>query len=265
MKIAAIQMTSKTALFDNLKVAGELIDKASQAGAKLILLPEYFYCMGAQDQERQSLAETYLEGPIQSFIGQKARENQVYLIAGTVPLTSPKKNKFYNSQLIFDPQGVCIGRYDKIHLFSFNNDHESYQESDTMVPGNKIVDFHFNNLRVRPSICYDLRFPEFYRQALGYQLITVPAAFTYTTGKDHWELLLRTRAIENQCYVIASAQTGYHSDGSRTFGHSMIIDPWGNILDCLEESEGFVIAKLDLKKLKKTRLQLPALDNRKLV
>ena len=265
MKIAAIQMSSKMDLSANLETAERLIDEAVQAGALLILLPEYFYCMSKQDQDRIKLAETYQQGRIQDFLSQVAKKHKISLIAGSVPIVSDQANKFYNTQLMFNQEGLCVGRYDKVHLFAFANERESYKESDTMVAGNNIVDFEFEDIKIRPSICYDLRFPELYRQALGYQLITAPAAFTYTTGKDHWELLLRTRAIENQCYVIASAQTGLHENGSRTFGHSMIIDPWGRILDCLEEDEGFVIAELDLNKLETTRSQLPALDNRKLV
>ncbi|WP_435236602.1 carbon-nitrogen hydrolase family protein [Psychromonas sp. PT13] len=262
MKIAAIQMSSKMALSANLETATKLIHDAVQSGAELVLLPEYFYCMGQSDTDRVALAEPYLKGPIQDFLAQTAKQHNIWLIAGSVPISSAQPEKFYNTQLLFNPEGICQGRYDKVHLFAFGNEAESYRESDTMMAGDSIVDFTVGDLRIRPSICYDLRFPEFYRQQFGYQLITVPAAFTYTTGKDHWELLLRTRAIENQCYLIAAAQTGQHENGSRTFGHSMIIDPWGRILSSLEEQQGVILAEIEMDELDKIRTQLPALNNR---
>lgn len=262
MKIAAIQMSSRSELTDNLNRAAQLITEAVIDGAQCVVLPEYFYCMGKSDADRLNLQEVYLSGPIQDFLARQAYDNEIWLIAGSVPLASDDADKFYNSQLLFDPKGRCVGRYDKVHLFGFYNGSESYQESNTMVAGSTIETFVINDLRIRPSICYDLRFPEYYRSDNGYELITAPAAFTYTTGKDHWELLLRTRALENQCYLIAAAQVGEHENGARTFGHSMIIDPWGRVLACLAEGEGVVSAELDLAVLDQVREQLPALKNR---
>ena len=262
MKIAAIQMSSRADIQHNLNIAREMVAKAAQDGADCVLLPEYFYCMGKNDHDRVSLAEDYLSGPIQDFLAKIAKECGIWLIAGTVPIRSDEPDKFYNSQLIFDPSGVCVGRYDKIHLFGFDNGLESYQESNTMAAGTEIQTFDLGEVRVRPSICYDLRFPEYYRYESGFEIITAPAAFTYTTGKAHWEVLLRSRAIENQCYVVAAAQTGEHENGSRTYGHSMIVDPWGQIMDCLAEGEGVVSATLDFQELNKIRTQLPALNNR---
>jgi deaminated glutathione amidase len=262
MRIAAIQMSSRGNLTDNLNRAAELISQAVESGSKCVVLPEYFYCMGKQDNDRLRLAEAYLSGPIQDFLSRQAFMHQIWLIAGSVPLASNTGQKFYNSQLLFDPKGQCVGRYDKVHLFGFDNGVEAYQESDTMIAGEKIGQFVIESILVRPSICYDLRFPEYYRKDNGYELITAPAAFTYTTGSAHWELLLRTRAIENQCYLVAAAQVGEHESGAKTYGHSMIVDPWGKVLGCLENGEGVVSAELDLDELKKIRTQLPALHNR---
>lgn len=261
-KVAAIQMNSGAVLANNLARAGELVAEAAQAGARLVLLPEYFCLMGEHDSDRVAIGEPFGDGPIQRFLSDLAKREQVWLSAGTVPLTSSEPGKVFNSNLWFDDQGQCVGRYDKIHLFGFDNGQESYLESATLAAGRTLTTVTTPVGEVRASVCYDLRFPELYRQQSGYAVITAPAAFTYTTGQAHWELLLRSRAVENQCYVVAAAQTGIHPGGKRTFGHSMIVDPWGNILDCREEGEGIVIAAINFSHMMKIRQQLPALKNR---
>lgn len=261
-KVAAIQMNSGADVALNLARVVELVAEAAQAGAELVLLPEYFYLMGRQDADRVAMGEPFGNGPIQHFLASLAASQQVWLSAGTLPLHSPVPGKVFNSNLWFDDQGHCVGRYDKIHLFGFDNGSESYRESATLAAGDTITTVTTPVGDVRASVCYDLRFPELYRHQQGYGLITAPAAFTYTTGQAHWALLLRARAVENQCYVLAAAQTGTHPAGNRTFGHSMIVDPWGNILDCLEEGEGIVMAEIDFSHMMKIRAQLPALQNR---
>lgn len=264
MKSAAIQMSSTNDVTHNLQRASELVLQAKIEGAKFVLLPEYFYFMGGNDADRIALAEVYRDGSIQRYVSQIARDNNVWLMAGTIPITSDDPKRFFNSQLLFNPQGECVGRYDKVHLFGFDNGRESYCEADTMCAGNNVETMEVADFKVRASTCYDLRFPELYRHDVGYHMITAPAAFTYTTGKAHWELLLRNRAVENQCYVIASAQVGEHSSSSTTYGHSMIVDPWGEVIDILAEGEGVVIADLDMEYIHQIRNQLPALKNRQL-
>lgn len=260
--VAAIQMNSQDNVTDNLGLAAQLIQGAVLAGAQFILLPEYFCFMGKTDAERVALGEPYKDGQIQTFIATLAKKHGVWISAGTIPLVSPEPQKVYNSNLLFNDLGVCVGRYDKIHLFGFDNGNESYAEADTLAYGSQIQTFSTPVGKIRPSVCYDLRFPEMYRQAPAYQVITMPAAFTYTTGEYHWETLLKARAIENQSYVIAAAQTGVHPSGKSTFGHSMIIDPWGRVIAQQESENGFVIAELDFEYLNKVRSDLPALKNR---
>ncbi len=261
-KVAAIQMNSQDVISDNLILAASLVKSAAQAGAQLILLPEYFCFMGKTDAERLALGETYGNGPIQSFIAELAKTYAVWISAGTIPLVSPEAHKVYNSNLLFNDAGECVGRYDKIHLFGFDNGIESYAEADTLAAGNMIQTFNTPVGNIRASVCYDLRFPELYRQEPKFDVITMPAAFTYTTGEHHWETMLKTRAIENQCYVIAAAQTGVHPNGKQTFGHSMIIDPWGKVLDQQVSENGFAFAELDFDYLHSVRRDLPALKNR---
>ncbi len=261
-KVAAVQINSHESVSENLILAASLVKEAAQAGAQFILLPEYFCFMGKNDAERVALGETYGDGPIQSFIAELARTHQVWISAGTIPLISAEPNKVFNSNLLFDDCGACVGRYDKIHLFGFDNGIESYAEADTLAAGDEIQTFVTAVGNVRASVCYDLRFPELFRQEPVFEIITMPAAFTYTTGEYHWETLLKARAIENQSYVIAAAQTGVHPNGKRTFGHSMIIDPWGKVLDQHVSGNGFAIAELDFSYLKTVRRDLPALQNR---
>jgi predicted amidohydrolase len=263
MKIAAIQMVSVSHPDINIQTAKRLLQQAKLAGAELAVLPEYWSIMGLRDTDKLAFAEAPGDGVLQNFLKQMAHELQMTIIGGTIPLQSSDSHKIYNACLAFDPSGTQIARYDKIHLFGFTNGEESYQESNTIQEGNEIVSFDSNMGKVGLGICYDLRFPELFRNMGACNLLVLPAAFTYTTGQAHWEILLRARAIENQCYVLASAQGGTHDSGRRTWGHSMLIDPWGKVLNCLEEGEGVVITDLDLEAIQKIRSNLPALKHRR--
>lgn len=264
MKIAAIQMVSTPLLAQNLMTAASLLQQAREDGAQLLLLPEYWPVMGMHDTDKLALAETAGVGAIQDFLCATAQSLDAWIIAGTIPLVSPDSNKVFNSTLVYNPQGQVVARYDKIHLFGFSKDAESYEEAKTIVAGQKVVSFETDFGRIGLSVCYDLRFPELYRAMGVCTLMVVPAAFTHTTGQAHWEILLRARAIENQCYVLAAAQGGRHANGRRTWGHSMLIDPWGKIIALLPEGEGFVSGELDQTLLKSIRESLPALKHRKL-
>lgn len=262
MTVASLQMISTPDWKTNLLEAARLIAQAADRGAKLMLLPEYFCIMGMGDRAKLSIQEPFGHGPIQEFLASQARQHQVHLIAGTLPIESGIEDRVYNSSLVFDPEGQCIARYDKIHLFCFNNGKESYNEANTLLPGDEPVVVDIAGFKVGLSVCYDLRFPELYRAMGKVDLIVVPAAFTYTTGKAHWELLLRARAVENQCYVLACGQGGHHENGRRTFGHSMLIDPWGDVLECQKEGAAVVCGELDTDKIEQVRTSLPALAHR---
>ncbi|PRC94854.1 carbon-nitrogen hydrolase family protein [Solimicrobium silvestre] len=268
MKIAAIQMTSGPLLHDNINTATRLIDEAVAAGAKLVLLPEYWPVMGMHEQDKTRLAQSPDAALMTEFMAEQARSHGIYLIGGTIPCPSPEVDKVYNSSLVFDPQGHQVARYDKIHLFGFTKGAESYQESLSILAGTKPVSVEAkvgaDTYKIGLSICYDLRFPELYRAFGACDLIVVPAAFTYTTGSVHWEVLLRARAIENQCYVLASGQVGRHPNGRHTWGHSMLIDPWGKIVSVLPDSEGVVAGELDTQLIQEVRRNLPALQHRML-
>lgn len=268
LNMASIQMVSTPSLSENLEVAEGLIKSAADCGAQIAVLPEYFCLMGLKDTDKVNAREAAGSGPIQERLAAIAQENNIYLVAGTIPLEAKESNKVLNTSLVFDPTGKQIARYDKIHLFGFQTETERYEESETIAAGSQPgqfvirineVDWHFGL-----SICYDLRFPELYRALGQVDCHIIPAAFTYTTGKDHWEILLRARAIENQCYVLSSAQGGVHLNQRRTWGESMLIDPWGEILSNLPEGEGFIQGKLSKDKLKEVRSKLPALKHRKL-
>lgn len=262
--VSAIQMVSGCSLSDNLNVAGMLIDQAASSGAQLVALPEYFCLMGKNETDKLSIAESPGAGPIQEFLSDCARRHQIWLSSGSIPMRSPDPAKVFNTQLIFNPLGQQIARYDKIHLFSFDRGTESYNESRAILAGQKIQRVDTPVLNMGLSICYDLRFPELYRALGEVDLILVPSAFTYTTGQAHWELLLRARAIENQCYVLAPAQGGLHENGRRTWGHSMLIDPWGDVLSELPEHAGVVTGTIDPVRLHEVRQSLPALRHRTL-
>lgn len=264
IKVAAVQMVSAPDVQQNFATARRLIGQAADEGAELVLLPEYWPFMGMHDSDKVQHAESVEGGPIQQLMADIARERGIWLIGGTLPMASQEAGKVLNSMLVYAPNGAMVSRYDKIHLFSFTKGEESYDESRTIVHGKDVTVFGAPFGNVGLSVCYDLRFPELYRAMGECTLIVVPAAFTYTTGKAHWETLLRARAIENQCYVLASAQGGKHQNGRRTWGHSMLIDPWGEVQAVLEEGEGIVAGNIDLELIRQVRENLPALRHRKL-
>jgi nitrilase len=268
IRIASIQMVSTPVLEENLNTATRLIKSAVEEGAQLAILPEYFCLMGLKDTDKVRAREPYGNGPIQEQLSAIAKDNGIYLVAGTIPLEAGDPQKVLNTTLVFNPYGETIARYDKIHLFGFQTETERYQESETIEAGNEpgILKIAIGTQEwiFGLSICYDLRFPELYRALGQVDCHIIPAAFTYTTGKDHWEILLRARAIENQCYVLASAQGGTHLNQRRTWGHSMLIDPWGDIFANLPEGEGFISGVLCKDKLNEVRSKLPALTHRKL-
>ncbi|NSX03628.1 carbon-nitrogen hydrolase family protein [Cupriavidus gilardii] len=268
MRVAAIQTVTGTALDANLARADALIAEAARGGAELVLLPEYFCLMGRQESDKVAVREQDGDGPIQRFLADAARRHGIWLVGGTLPLWCEDDQRVHNSSLAFDPHGERVARYDKIHLFGFTRGEERYDESRTILAGRKPITFDAPCGRVAMSVCYDLRFPELYRQMAstdsenGLALILMPAAFTYTTGQAHWEILLRARAIENQCYVLAAAQGGKHENGRRTWGHSMLVDPWGEVLAMLPEGEGVVSGTLDPARIAEVRQNLPALRHR---
>ena len=271
MKIAALQTVSGVQLNVNLVRARALLEQAAQQGVELAVLPEYFCLMGHGDEAKLRILEQSGQGPIQDFLARTARELGLWIVGGTLPLKASDgaDPRACNSSCVYSPQGSCEARYDKIHLFRYDNGRESYDEARTLQPGHEPVSFDLpsrdgQTWRVGLSICYDLRFPELYRAhaQAGAQLLLVPSAFTHTTGQAHWEPLLRARAIENLAYVAAAAQGGQHENGRRTWGHSMVVDPWGRVLDVLPEGEGLVLAELDAALLQQCRQQLPALGHR---
>ena len=262
-------MTSTADVDQNLESASELITQAVNQGAYFLLLPENFPLMGHEEHDKVAILEPFGQGPIQDFLSEQSQKHGVWLMGGTIPLQASVVDKIRAACLFYDPEGNCAFRYDKMHLFDVTVDEdagECYQDSNTLEAGNEIVvaETPFGNIGM--SVCYDLRFPELYRAMLknDVNIITVPSAFTATTGVAHWRSLLRARAIENLCYVIASNQGGRHINDRETWGHSMIIDPWGEILDCVEKGPGFAIADIDLEKQKTLRRNFPCLEHRKL-
>jgi nitrilase len=275
VKVAALQMVSSTSVAANLRVARQLIGQAAAAGAELAVLPEYFCLLGLNDTDKLAIAEPAGHGPLQDFLSQCAHDFQLWLVGGTIPLSADAPaeiaGKVYNSTMVYNPAGLCIARYDKMHLFRFDNGVETYDEARVLLAGAQSVAFDLpsrdgHSYRVGLSICYDLRFPELYRQlaSSGADLLLVPSAFTHTTGQLHWEVLLRARAIENLAYVLAAAQGGRHENQRRTWGHSMVVDPWGHILVEQNEGPGVVLADIDKTQLAANRARLPALNHRRL-
>ncbi|ADI30052.1 carbon-nitrogen hydrolase family protein [Methylotenera versatilis] len=262
IKIAAIQMASGPQVSANLNEAERLIEVAANQGAKLVALPEYFAIMGLKETDKVAVREEEGKGPIQAFLSKMAKKHKIWLVGGSVPLSSNFPNKVRNSCLVYDDKGKQVARYDKIHLFGLDLGNEHYHEEKTIESGNEIqvVDTPFGKIGL--SICYDLRFPELYRAMGEVNMIIVPAAFTDTTGRAHWETLIRARAIENLCYVVAPAQGGYHLSGRETHGNSMIVDPWGVILDRLPRGSGVVIATMNPQYQASLRKSLPALKHR---
>lgn len=267
-RVAAIQMASGPKVGANLNEAGRLISLAADAGAELIVLPENFAIMGITDKDQVAIREQDGEGPIQDFLATQAEKHRVWLVGGTVPLVANDPAKVRAASLLYDSQGRRIARYDKVHLFDvvLEESREQYNESQTIVSGDRVVVVDTPFGRLGMAICYDLRFPELFRRMHdeGVQLIVLPASFTAITGRAHWEPLVRARAIENLCYLIASAQGGYHVNGRETHGDSMIVDPWGAVLDRLPRGSGFVIADIDLGREAILRRSFPVLEHRKI-
>lgn len=266
--IACIQMASGPNVQANLGEAARLIKSAVAAGAKMVVLPEHFAQMGMKEGDKLEIMETEGKGPIQTFLAETAKQHKIWLAGGSIPLRGKDPKRARSSLLLFNDQGVQVARYDKIHMFDvlLTQSGERYRESATIEPGDQVVVVDTPLGRMGLCVCYDMRFPELFRQQLeqGMEILIIPSAFTAITGKVHWEPLLVARAIENQCYVAAPNQGGYHINGRETHGHSMIIDPWGTILDCLPSGTGFVIAKIDRAKLEATRKNFPAIEHRRL-
>lgn len=278
MKVASIQMVSTASVDENIAQARKLLEQAAAAGAELAVLPEYFCLIGQRDADKLAIAETFgahsndteSSAPLQTFLSHTARELGLWIVGGTIPLRANQPDRVFNSSLVFNPAGECVARYDKIHLFRFNNGRESYDESRVLEAGTQPVRFALpsrdgNTWQIGISVCYDLRCPELFRHyALGengMDLLVLSAAFTYTTGQAHWEILLRARAIENLCFVAASAQGGTHPNGRQTWGQSLLIDPWGAIAAQQAQGAGVVCADLDFARLNAVRTQLPALQH----
>lgn len=267
-KIAAIQMASGPNVNANLIESGRLISMAVDAGAKLVVLPENFSLMGLSEQDKVNVRETDGQGATQDFLAETAAKHGIWLVGGTIPIAAEDEGKVRGACLLFNDKGKRVARYDKIHLFDVNlpETGENYNESETIESGNRVVvaDTPFGRLGL--AVCYDLRFPELFRKMAddGVQIIALPSAFTAITGKAHWEVLVRARAIENMCYVAASAQGGYHVSGRETYGDSMIVNPWGVVVDRLAHGSGLVVANVDLDYLQSVRRNFPALNHRKM-
>ena len=263
-KVAAIQMASGPNVNGNLSEARRLIEKAAEQGARLVVLPEYFPIMGIRDTDKIAVREQPGAVPIQEFLSEMARKHRIWLVGGSIPLAASTPDKVLNACLVFDELGEQVARYDKIHLFNLELGNEQYHEASTIEAGNKVVVVDSPFGRIGLAVCYDLRFPELFRAMMGVDIIVLPSAFTETTGKMHWEPLLRARAIENLAYVIAAAQGGYHVSGRETHGHSMIVDPWGRVLDQMSRGSGVVVAEVNRGYQASLRASLPALEHRTL-
>jgi predicted amidohydrolase len=263
-RVAAVQMVSGPEVAPNLEAAGRLIAAAAAAGAQLVALPENFYIIGRHEGDKVKVKEADGRGPIQDFLKKVSAEHKVWVLAGTVPIETRDPGRIRSACLLYDERGSRVARYDKMHVFRYESGAESYDEARTVEPGEApvAVDSPFGRLAL--SVCYDVRFPEFYRRLAPFDVMFVPSAFTVPTGVAHWETLLRARAIENLAYVVAPAQGGRHASGRLTYGHTMIVDPWGEIVGERGEGEGLVLAEIDPARIKKLRGELPALLNRKL-
>jgi nitrilase len=262
VRVAAIQMASGPNVASNLAEAEQLIELAADSGARLVALPEFFCIMGMKDADVVKAREAEGHGPIQSFLSRMAKKHKIWLIGGSVPLEAGTANKVRNSCLVYDERGKQVARYDKIHLFGLDLGNERFQEAKLMEPGDRVVVINSPFGRIGLSICYDLRFPELYRAMPDVDIIVVPSAFTATTGRAHFETLIRARAIENLAYVVAPAQGGYHLSGRETHGDSMIVDPWGVVLDRLPRGSGVVVANINPAYQASLRKSLPALQHR---
>jgi nitrilase len=266
MKAAAIQMTSGTEVAPNLARARELLEQAAARGAQLAVLPENFAIMARRERDKRAVAEADGDGPIQSMLSSAARDLKLTLVGGTIPLRVPGEERVAAASVVHGPDGARLGRYDKIHLFDVNvpDAAESHRESSGMVPGRKVTVLDTPSGRVGVAVCYDLRFPELFRRMVeaGAELFAVSAAFTVPTGQAHWDLLNRARAVENLCHLVVSAQVGEHENGRRTWGHSMVVDCWGGVLDVLPEGPGLAVGDIDLERQARIRREFPALEHR---
>lgn len=267
-KLAAIQMASGSNIQANLDEVAKLITQAASQGAELIVLPENFSQMPMNDNERVANAEEIGVGRVQDFLSTQSKKNNAWIVGGTIPIKSHEDNKAYSSSLLYNNNGEQVARYDKIHMFDvlIEANNETYNESETTMAGEEVVVVDTPMGKLGLSVCYDLRFPELYRTMIdqGMEICALPAAFTAFTGQSHWEPLIRARAIENQCYMIASAQGGYHVNNRQTYGHSMVVNPWGNILGSVGTGPGVVITELDRAVLETTRSKFQVLNHRKL-
>lgn len=261
---AAVQMVSGPEVPANLEAAGRLIGAAASAGARLVALPENFYIIGRHESDKVKAREADGEGPIQQFLAATARAQRVWILAGTVPISCNDPARIRSACLLYDDTGKRVARYDKMHLFRFEGRDERHDEARTLQAGEAPVAVATPFGRLALSVCYDVRFPELYRGLGEFDAMFVPSAFTVPTGAAHWETLLRARAVENQAYVVAPAQGGLHPTGRRTYGHSMIVDPWGEVLGVRPEGEGIVLAEIDLQRVNEVRAALPANLNRRL-
>ena len=263
-RVAAIQMASGPNVAANLEEATRLIDMAVSIGVRIVVLPEYFAIMGMKDTDKVAVREKPGDGPIQQWMSETAAKHRVWLIGGSIPVESSMPQKVRNTCFVYDKEGKEVARYDKIHLFNLALGTENFSEERTIEAGDKVVVVESPYGRIGLSICYDLRFPELYRAMGNVDIIVVPSAFTATTGKAHWETLIRARAIENLAYVIAPAQGGFHVNGRETHGDSMIVDPWGVVLDHLPRGSGVVVAGINPQYQQTIRKSLPALTHRTL-
>ena len=267
-KVAAIQMTSSHDVAENLASAGALLREAKDAGALVACLPENFSFIGLKDADKLQVAETDGNGPVQAFLSDTARQLKMWILGGTIVIRTNDSSRVANSSLLIDADGKRVARYDKIHLFDVTipGRNEQYRESNHVLPGRNpvIADTPVGKLGL--SVCYDMRFPELYRELVsqGAAWLAMPAAFTVPTGRAHWETLLRARAIENLCYVVAPAQSGLHTSGRETYGDSLIVDYWGQVLSRLAKGTGVITADIDLASQAESRARFPALDNRQL-
>ena len=262
--VAAVQTVSGSDVARNLAEIEPLIAQAAEAGAQLVLLPEYFGLMGMRATDKVAAAEADGAGPQQAFLARAAQRHAVYVVGGCVPIASADPQRVRSACLVYGPDGRRVARYDKMHLFAFSDGAERYDEAQTIEPGDRPVAFDSPWGRIGLSICYDVRFPELYRSLGDVALVLVPSAFTVPTGKAHWSLLLRARAVENQCYVLAAAQGGTHPNGRATYGHSMLVDPWGNVVGERDTGAGCVVGEVDATILADVRRKLPALAHRRL-
>jgi deaminated glutathione amidase len=267
-KVAAIQMTSSHVVAENLASAEALLREAKDAGALIACLPENFSFIGLKDADKLQVAESDGNGPVQTFLSETARKLNMWILGGTIVIRTNDPRRAANSSLLIDAGGKRVARYDKIHLFdvSIPGRNEQYRESNHVLPGRDPVTADTPVGKLGLSVCYDMRFPELYRELVlqGAEWLAMPAAFTVPTGLAHWETLLRARAIENLCYVVAPAQAGLHTSGRETYGDSLIVDYWGRVLSRLAKGAGVITADIDLASQTESRARFPALDNRQL-